>query len=124
MNLPVGMRSILLAERGQIERASRRERDPQRESVASPKRYGCVATTYVAANQALSEVDPGVARLKALLTTLCRGLHVPDLIRVRAVSGEPSEHRVSSLYTGGTIPLSACHVGAFAFILRTTIPVA
>ena len=50
----------------------------------------------MAAREALSEGDPRVARLQSLLAALRRGLHVPDLVRVRAVVGEPSEHQVSS----------------------------
>jgi hypothetical protein len=52
----------------------------------------CVATTHVAAGEALPEVDPRVTNLQALFAALRRGLHVPDLVRVVTGSGEPSEH--------------------------------
>jgi hypothetical protein len=53
---------------------------------------GCVATTHVAAREALSELDPRVAHLQALFAALRRGLHVPDLVRVVTASGGPSGH--------------------------------
>ena len=40
--------------------------------------FASVAATYVPADEALAEVDPGVAHLEALLVALRRGLYVPD----------------------------------------------
>jgi hypothetical protein len=44
-----------------------------------------VAATHVAAHEALPEVHPGIADSQAILATLSRGLHVVDLVEVRAV---------------------------------------
>jgi len=56
-----------------------------------------VAATYIPAGQALAQVNPGIARLQALYTTLATRLHVLDLVGVRTLRGKTSVHRFSPL---------------------------
>jgi hypothetical protein len=58
-----------------------------------------VAATYVPADEALAQVNPGVAHLQALLAALGARGDGPDLFQVRALRRRPSE-QIFSFQTG------------------------